>query len=87
MECRSGCAACCIVVSISSSIPGMPAGKPAGLACVQLDADCRCLIFGKPERPQVCSSLRPSHEMCGEERKEAFAYLEQMERLTCPDKL
>ncbi|MGL4778393.1 MAG: YkgJ family cysteine cluster protein, partial [Aeromonas veronii] len=24
MECRSGCAACCIAPSISSAIPGMP---------------------------------------------------------------
>ena len=42
MDCRPRCAACCIAPSISSPIPGMPEGKPAGVACVQLDADLRC---------------------------------------------
>ena len=30
MECRTDCGACCIAPSISSPIPGMPQGKPAG---------------------------------------------------------
>ena len=30
MNCREGCGACCIAPSISSPIPGMPHGKPAG---------------------------------------------------------
>ena len=29
-----GCGACCIAPSISSAIPGMPDGKPAGVRCV-----------------------------------------------------
>jgi uncharacterized protein len=62
MECRIGCAACCIAPSISSPIPGMPDGKPAGIRCVQLDDGNRCRIFGRPERPAVCSQLRPSME-------------------------
>ena len=37
MDCRPGCAACCIAPSISSPIPGMPHGKPAGVRCAQLD--------------------------------------------------
>jgi Fe-S-cluster containining protein len=49
MECRTGCGACCIAPSISSPIPGMPHGKPAGVRCVQLTNDDRCAIFGKPE--------------------------------------
>ena len=36
MDCRPGCAACCIAPSISSPIPGMPHGKPAGVRCIQL---------------------------------------------------
>ena len=84
MECRTGCAACCIAVSISSPIPGMPEGKPAGVLCVQLAEDRRCRIFGSPERPAVCSSLMPSQEMCGETAEEAFAYLELLERETSP---
>ena len=65
MNCRAGCGACCIAPSISSPIPGAPNGKPAGVRCVQLDDDNRCLIFGDPRRPAVCSSLRASVEMCG----------------------
>ncbi len=83
MKCRAGCAACCIVVSISSAIPGMPGGKPAGVRCAQLTAANRCAIFGRPERPAVCQSLRPSHEMCGGEIDEVFARLEALERATC----
>jgi hypothetical protein len=62
----------------------MPQGKPAGVRCVQLDASDRCLLFGKPERPAVCSSLRPTHEMCGESREQAMRRLELLERATSP---
>ncbi len=31
---------------ISSPIPGMPNGKPAGVPCVQLDEQLRCKNFG-----------------------------------------
>ena len=43
----------------------MPQGKPAGVRCVQLDADLRCRLFGLPERPAVCGQLRPERAMCG----------------------
>jgi Fe-S-cluster containining protein len=82
--CRPGCAACCIAPSISSSIPAHPRGKPAGLPCRHLTEDLRCSLYGKPERPAVCSSLRPSVEMCGSSREEALAYLEMLERATSP---
>ena len=82
MECRVGCGACCIAPSISTAIPGMPSGKPAGVRCVQLTADNRCLLFGRPERPAVCSRLRPSAEMCGASAPEALAYLTQLEWAT-----
>ncbi|MEO8036559.1 MAG: YkgJ family cysteine cluster protein, partial [Acidobacteriota bacterium] len=39
MDCRTGCAACCIAPSITSPIPGMPEGKAAGVRCVQLTSD------------------------------------------------
>ncbi len=84
MDCRVGCGACCIALSISSPIPGMPNGKPAGVRCVQLTADNRCKIFGQPDRPEVCYRLRPSEEMCGQNAEEAFAYLIELERLTSP---
>jgi len=84
MECRIGCGACCIAPSISSPIPGMPFGKPAGIRCVQLTADNRCLLFGNPERPAVCVTLRPSKEMCGHDADAAMRNLTQLERLTSP---
>ena len=82
IQCRAGCGACCIAPSISSPIPGMPDGKPAGVRCVQLTDDFRCAIFGHPERPAVCGSLRASFEMCGTDTREAFAYLSRLERAT-----
>lgn len=84
MECRVGCGACCIALSISSPIPGMPNGKAAGERCVQLTDDNLCLIFGKPERPEVCTRLRPMAEMCGETREHALAYLQWLEFETVP---
>lgn len=84
MDCRIGCAACCIAPSISSPIPGMESGKPAGVRCVQLDAAGRCLLFGLPERPAVCVSLRPSVEMCGETNEEAMTRLIRLEYQTNP---
>ena len=84
MDCRIGCGACCIAPSISSPIPGMPNGKPAGMRCLQLSADNRCLLFGQPDRPEVCVRLRPSEEMCGQSADEALAWLNELERHTSP---
>ncbi len=84
MECRPQCSACCIAPSISSPIPGMPHGKPAGVPCVQLDAEGRCRIFGLPERPAVCSSLRPCLDMCGDSRSMALRLLTVLELSTQP---
>ena len=84
LDCRSGCGACCIAPSISSPIPGMPQGKPAGVRCVQLTADERCAIFGDPRRPAVCAGLRPSAEMCGDSREQALQFLDRLERATAP---
>lgn len=60
----------------------MPQGKPAGVKCVQLLPDFRCALFGKPERPAVCASLRPSPGMCGTTREHALAYLAYLEAAT-----
>ena len=84
MTCRAGCGACCIAPSITSPIPGMPAGKPAGMRCVQLTADNRCLLFGSPARPAFCEGLRPSEEMCGPSAEAAMVYLADLERATRP---
>jgi uncharacterized protein len=60
----------------------MPRGKRAGERCVQLLPDLRCAIFGRPERPAVCASLRPTQEMCGANREEALAFLFRLEAAT-----
>jgi len=84
MECRPACGACCEAPFISSPLPGLPDGKPAGLRCPHLDEEYRCTLFGRPERPAVCSSLRPSPDMCGPSRERALAYLSLLERETAP---
>lgn len=84
MQCRDNCGACCTAPSITSPIPGMPGGKPAGVRCVQLGGDNRCLIFGRPERPACCGGLQPSREMCGNSREQAIRWLEALERATAP---
>lgn len=85
MQCRTGCGACCIAPSIASPIPGMPHGKPAGMPCVQLDDAYRCRLFGRPERPAFCASLRPDLSMCGASREDALAGLDALELATRPD--
>lgn len=85
MDCRIGCGACCVAPSISSPIPGMPQGKPAGMRCIQLTDDNRCKLFGRPERPAVCASLRPNAEMCGASDAQALRFLADLERATVPD--
>jgi hypothetical protein len=62
----------------------MPGGKPAGVRCVQLGDDARCLIFGQPGRPAVCAGLMPSSQMCGDRTEHALAYLTRLEILTRP---
>jgi Fe-S-cluster containining protein len=84
MECRIGCGACCIAPSISTPIPGMPYGKPAGVRCIQLDDRNRCRIFGKPERPAVCGSLKPEPAMCGVNVEEAMRTLATWEAASAP---
>jgi hypothetical protein len=65
----------------------MPGGKPAGVRCVQLTPDNRCRLFGKPERPAVCTRLRPSEEMCRSSAEEALDWLAWLEEETTPASL
>lgn len=82
MQCRIGCGACCIAPSISSAIPGMPNGKPAGVRCVQLNTDNRCQLFGNPARPEVCCRFTATTELCGTNCDEALQNLTRLEVLT-----
>jgi uncharacterized protein len=75
MDCRSNCGACCIAVSISSPIPGMPEGKPSGVRCIHLLDDYRCAIYNRPEKPRVCSDFKAEPEFCGKDREEALQIL------------
>ena len=82
MTCRTGCGACCIAPSISSSLPGMPDGKPAGTRCTQLLPDLTCAVYGSPERPRACASFPAMAEHCGADRDEALRLLDELEQLT-----
>jgi hypothetical protein len=64
----------------------MPQGKPAGVRCIQLDEQDRCRLFGRPERPAVCISLKPTAEMCGDSREQALERLNLLEDQTRPDR-
>lgn len=78
-ECRPGCGACCIAPSISSPIPGMPGGKPAGVRCVQLDEANLCRLFTDPRRPAVCERFAFDRELCGIDRHDALRRISAME--------
>lgn len=80
MECRPNCGACCIAISISSPIPGMPDGKPAGLPCIHLADDYKCKLFGKPERLRVCIEFNAEELICGNNREEALRIITDLEK-------
>ncbi len=79
MNCRELCGACCIMPSISSSIPGMPNGKPGGTPCIHLTAQYQCGIFTSPDRPKVCDGFKAEKLVCGNNQYEALIILGQLE--------
>ena len=80
MQCRIGCGACCIAPSISTPIPGMPFGKPAG--CIQLDEKNRCRLFGSEQRPHICAELQATPDWCGNDAAEAMILIHNLELTT-----
>jgi len=85
MECRTGCGACCIAISISSPIPGMPHGKPAGVPCINLNMETyTCRIWNTPHYPEVCRNFTTCLENCGENREESLKNLNFFEKATAP---
>jgi len=82
MECREKCGACCIAPSISSTIPGMPGGKPAGVPCIHLTEEFACAIFDCPERPHVCRQFLAENLICGRNRQDALQILRSLEENT-----
>lgn len=85
MDCRESCGACCIMPSISSSIPGMPKGKPAGVRCIHLSNDLKCAIFHSPDRPKVCGGFKAEELVCGKNRFEALSIFAELEGITVPE--
>ena len=73
------------MISISSPIPGMPNGKPAGVRCVNLTDDLRCSIFGQPERPRICGAFQPDPLICGGSRAEAIKIMSELEDIEYND--
>jgi uncharacterized protein len=72
MECRTDCGACCIALSISTPIPGMEGGKPAGVRCIHLLEDFKCAIYNTPAKPPVFTGFKAEPEFCGSSRDEAL---------------
>jgi len=82
LECRLGCGACCIAPSISSYIPGMPDGTPAGVRCIQLDDNNLCKLFGQQDRPEVCLKFGAEEWVCGSTNQQAMLILTDLEGQT-----
>ncbi|WP_455206503.1 YkgJ family cysteine cluster protein [Kaarinaea lacus] len=82
MQCRAGCGACCIAPSITSTIPGMPNGKPAGVRCIHLDENHFCKLFLSPERPAVCARFQAAEDACGNNFDDALERLQLLEHIT-----
>ena len=79
IKCRENCGACCIAPSISSSIPGMPSGKAAGIRCIHLTDELKCAIFTRIDRPEVCANFQAETLVCGNSREEALEILSNLE--------
>ncbi|WP_296062719.1 YkgJ family cysteine cluster protein [uncultured Amphritea sp.] len=85
MKCRPGCGACCIAPQISTPIPNMPNGKPAGVPCVNLDESFNCTLWNSAGYPSLCRAFQADEEHCGENRHQALITLARMESETAPD--
>ena len=84
MECRTGCGACCIVISIGQPFYGMPEGKPAGVPCVHLGVDRGCDLYEDARRPELCDAFEAQPTYCGNNTEQAFARLAELELQTLP---
>jgi len=84
IKCRRGCGACCIAISITSSIPEMPNGKPSGVRCIHLSKNNDCQLFGKPERPNICKQFQAVEWICGRNKFDASKIIYALEQQTAP---
>ena len=53
----------------------MPEGKAAGVRCVNLTDDYRCVIYNDHGYPKVCAGFNAEKEFCGKDREEAMRIL------------
>jgi Fe-S-cluster containining protein len=58
----------------------MPAGKPAGERCTNLDADNRCTVY--EIRPKVCRDFKADPDTCGGSFSEALKLIGELEKAT-----
>lgn len=79
-----GCAACCIQITISTPLPGLPHGKPGGMICPHLDKNRRCRLWGEPDYPKVCTEFKADISYCGDTNEEAHNFLAHLEEATRP---
>ena len=63
----------------------MPRGKPAGVACVHLDEQRRCRLFGDPRRPALCADFKAEAAVCGDSPEQALRLLDELEQLSKPE--
>ncbi|KZY63569.1 hypothetical protein A3742_03545 [Oleiphilus sp. HI0071] len=80
MNCHEFCGACCIAPQISSALPNMPDGKPAGVRCINLDQQNRCTVY--KQRPDVCRNFRAEKDTCGANFDEALTLIGALEKAT-----
>lgn len=81
MTCRR-CGACCIAPSITTAIPHMPDGKPAGIRCANLSDSNECTLYGSAARPAFCLGWQPMPEVCGRGFEEAMHHITALEWAT-----
>lgn len=80
MNCHEACGACCIAPHISSPLPNMPNGKPAGVRCINLDEQNRCTVYD--QRPSVCRNFTADRDTCGSNFEEALVLISELESAT-----
>ena len=83
MNCRKGCGACCIYISITSPLPNHPNGKKAGEYCLNLSKEFTCSLWNKPNLPEICRNFQADVELCGLNSEEAKINIIKWEELTC----
>jgi uncharacterized protein len=60
----------------------MPNGKPAGIRCIHLDDEYKCMIFNSAFRPKVCDGFQAEEIICGSSREEAIVILAKLEGIS-----